>query len=141
MAKTLREQSETPRKGWGMVESEKVTPVKKRDQKAIDKGYAKKDKKSMMDNILGKNKKSTSKPSLFDSNPFNKKPSRLQKTLIATPGKFEIKVTKSKSPAAFSPKKTRKSGPIGIRGKLAALKPKEVKKPQDKKISKKSKPI
>jgi hypothetical protein len=45
-----------------------------------------------MDSLLGKPAKTTS--SLFDSNPFNKK-SRFQKTLIATPSKFEIKVTKS----------------------------------------------
>lgn len=116
MAKTLREKSEqgSPTKksppnkrGFGMV-SGNSTPQKdvmrKRDKKAQEK----------------KNPFS----SLFDSNPFNKKP-RFQKTLIATPSKFEIKVTKSKSPAAAkTPAKkapTKKVPALpsgGIRGKL-----------------------
>jgi hypothetical protein len=89
--------------------------MKKRDQK-----YQKKDKKSIMDTIL--KKKPVPSSSLFDSNPFNKKP-RFQKTLIATPSKFEIKV--NKSPA----KKTEKSETrSGIRGKLAKKLPAAVKK-------------
>jgi colicin import membrane protein len=104
LAKTLREKSEKATPGKINTKKENVF-MKKRDLK-----YQKKDKKSIMDTIF--RKKPVPSSSLFDSNPFNKKP-RFQKTLIATPSKFEIKV--NKAPA----KKTEKSETrSGIRGKL-----------------------
>jgi hypothetical protein len=73
---------------------------------------------------------------LFDSNPFTKKASRFQKTLIATPSKFEIKVTKSPAKIKTSEPKTTRSG---VRGKLG--KPAPVKKMPQKKVSLRSKVI
>ena len=74
-----------------------------------------------MDTILGK--KPVPSSSLFGSNPFNKKP-RFQKTLIATPSKFEIKVNKSPVKKILQKKETRS----GIRGKLAKKLPAAIKK-------------
>lgn len=116
MAKTLRENSNTgsPSKGFD----------KKRDKK-----YERK-----QSSLIGK--KSPSKPkSLFDSNPFTKKPSRFQKTLIATPSKFEIKVTKSPAKKMTPEKRATRSG---VKGKLGKS---PVKKVPQKKVSLKSKAI
>lgn len=121
MAKSLRENSNhgSPAKGKPI----ETSYMKKRDQKYQKKG-------------LSFGKKSPAKPSksLFDSNPFTKKPSRFQKTLIATPSKFEIKVTKS--PAKTLEKRATRAG---VRGKLG--KPEPVKKMPQKKVALKSKGI
>ena len=127
MAKSLRENSNhgSPTKGKPI----ETSYMKKRDQK-----YQKKQGLS-----IGKKPASPAKPSksLFDSNPFTKKPSRFQKTLIATPSKFEIKVTKS--PAKSKTPEKRATRGSGVRGKLG--KPEPVKKMPQKKVSMKSKGI
>lgn len=122
MAKSLRENSEKESPTKGAIET---SYMKKRDQKYQKKiGFS-----------IGK-KQSSPVKSLFDSNPFTKKASRFQKTLIATPSKFEIKVTKSPAKIKTSEPKTTRSG---VRGKLG--KPAPVKKMPQKKVSLRSKVI
>ena len=85
MAKSLRENSEIGSPAKGGIET---SYMKKRDQKY--------QKKNLKESIVAKKASPVkSVKSLFDSNPFAKKSSRFQKTLIATPSKFEIKVSKS----------------------------------------------
>jgi hypothetical protein len=132
------------------VSAKKASPtpvpfVKKRDAKASEKAQVVVSKSPAApkfvkrENKLGLKKQSSSIFGLFgDENPFAKKPSKLNKTLIATPSKFEIR--SATKPARAGRKASPAKKAMGIRGKLNKAADKK-KAPVAAKVSDKSKKI